>query len=1186
MSNKKIKALFLALILISSVFTISLLNIENVSAQKQETCCEKTIDGEFCQYTSKDKCASNSREISATCAQSSFCKVGSCFIEAEGKCFKKVGKANCIAKKGEFFDSADCNIPLAREGCCMIGDEAFFTTQARCKLETAKFPNVNMVFDEGIQSEALCLQKSFSEDLGACVKEDGRCVLTTQQLCNVQEKDVKGIKVGFHKGFLCSNSALGTECARQQTTKCSQEDVYWFDSCGNKENIYNANKEISYNNGFILNDQQQQEICKADSNDPRCGNCDYTSGTICGNATSVKPVVGNFICKSTACTDITKSAPSPSAGNAKKSGESWCLYDGAVGQGRDLVGSRHFRTVCINGEEIVEPCKDFREELCFEDKINDNSLQEAGIQQGFNEAACRFNRWESCTECNEAELCGGECDGLEDPFKGTELNEAQTACCAKKCCEDRAARDCYWNPSGISAVALPQEILRTYGGVCTPDVPPGIKFWSDDIKFIESTTRGKAADVSLSSFSPKATDSVCEAGSLECNVKWRRGGASRIFGRDSWEVIQNEHCTKPEWVIAGNNYCKSLGDCGAYFNIAGDASLDGYTNTASSEREKDGLYFDGYKLQKKDLGDFSKLTSTDVNKDIPSSWNYFIPGGPIALTALIGLGVTAKVLGTWTISRLGIPFAKLGFKTLFQKTVAGKAIAGTAQKLSVTGVRIFAAVNIALWAYTVYSIVDVVFAQTKEKNYQIGCGIWQPIKGGSKCELCNQDPKKPCSEYRCKSLGQQCGLINKGKKEEKCVAINIDDVRSPKITPFRNVIKGNIDETPSGYRLIEKVEPFTPVTLGILTDEPAQCRFDKDLGKKYDDMTAFFGTNLYINEHQIELNLPAELTSKEALALTNQGEHTLYIKCQDAAGNQNEADYFIRFNVKPGPDLTPPKIEEVSPLNKAFIRNDINETSVDIFVNEPSECRWDKSDLDYGNMKNDFECQTSGFITSTLHYGLYECKTKLSSLTTGENKFFFKCKDQPGKEEKDRNVMQQSFAYSLTKTSKLNIDKIEPTGTIFNGNITLKVITSNGAENGKAICAFSEKESDEFFNKVEFINTNSKVHEQSLILGTARYNYFVTCQDIAGNEVKGKTSFDVAVDLSRPEILRIYSTASSLNIELDEEVNCEFSNKQFNFGTGTLMTKSQGTHSAPLADKLNIICKDAFDNQLSFVVYP
>jgi hypothetical protein len=66
----------------------------------------------------------------------------------------------------------------------------------------------------------------------------------------------------------------------------------------------------------------------------------------------------------------------------------------------------------------------------------------------------------------------------------------------------------------------------------------------------------------------------------------------------------------------------------------------------------------------------------------------------------------------------------------------------------------------------------VVFAlsykKVQYKRVDFICDPWQAPIGGDDCEKCN-DGMNPCSEYRCKSLGQACGIVNKGTEDEKCV---------------------------------------------------------------------------------------------------------------------------------------------------------------------------------------------------------------------------------------------------------------------------------------------------------------------------------------------------------------------------------------------------------------------------------
>ena len=148
--------------------------------------------------------------------------------------------------------------------------------------------------------------------------------------------------------------------------------------------------------------------------------------------------------KAPGCTSLdcqhTYNMPSRSlSGPARKNGESWCVYDGPVGNGNDLVGSRHYVHSCIRGQELVEPCRDYREELCAESR--------ASTMGGGNmaHAACRINRFADCTSQG-------------DPGN----------------CEDSSVRDCEWLPSVYSRSGAP-----TYNRIkCIPKVAPGLKFWS------------------------------------------------------------------------------------------------------------------------------------------------------------------------------------------------------------------------------------------------------------------------------------------------------------------------------------------------------------------------------------------------------------------------------------------------------------------------------------------------------------------------------------------------------------------------------------------------------------------------------------------------------------------------------------------------------------------------------------
>ena len=70
-----------------------------------------------------------------------------------------------------------------------------------------------------------------------------------------------------------------------------------------------------------------------------------------------------YACRKLKCTDED--------GNERQNGESWCVYDSFIGDGKDTVGSRHWKRMCIEGEVKVEPCADYRGQLCAQSVIEE-----------------------------------------------------------------------------------------------------------------------------------------------------------------------------------------------------------------------------------------------------------------------------------------------------------------------------------------------------------------------------------------------------------------------------------------------------------------------------------------------------------------------------------------------------------------------------------------------------------------------------------------------------------------------------------------------------------------------------------------------------------------------------------------------------------------------------------------------
>jgi hypothetical protein len=255
------------------------------------------------------------------------------------------------------------------------------------------------------------------------------CTLTTRAIC---AQGINGSTGTFYKDKLCTAPELATVCERTKKTTCveGKEGVYYVDSCGNVANIYDASK--TDNIEYWTNRKTLEQSCgagAANAGNRNCGNCNYLQGSICRKAdTGTKPTFGTFI-----CTDLN--CQKTSNGKSYKHGESWCVYTdaGKTGVGKNAVGSRFYKHICINGEETVEACADFRQQECIEDSIK--------IAGGtFSQAACRVNRWQDCAAQTEKDDC---------------LNK------------DR--RDCLWKPG-----------TRAIPDACVPLNAPGLQFWQGE----------------------------------------------------------------------------------------------------------------------------------------------------------------------------------------------------------------------------------------------------------------------------------------------------------------------------------------------------------------------------------------------------------------------------------------------------------------------------------------------------------------------------------------------------------------------------------------------------------------------------------------------------------------------------------------------------------------------------------
>ena len=416
-------------------------------------------------------------------------------------------------------------------------------------------------------------------------------------------------------------------------------------------------------------------------------------------------------------------------------------------------------------------------------------------------------------------------------------------------------------------------------------------------------------------------------------------------------------------------------------------------------------------------------------------------------------------------------------------------------------------------------------------------------------------------------MGQACQIVNPGTVEERCVWVNPKDVNSPIITTWLAALKPTgLTYTPDnairppnrGVKIVnsgktECIAPFTPLEFGISLNEPAQCKVDYNMTRDYDSMGFYMGGSNYLRyNHTEKMKLPGPdvgQASDASPVLKNDGTYSLYVRCRDANGNYNVDAFVFNFCVDPSPDTTPPMVMGTSILDNGFVRYKAEQTPIELYINEPSECKWSRESRDYDNMENTMKCDTAPYqMNADLNY---VCRSNLTGLKdSSENKYFFRCKDQPTKQDKDRNVMTQSYPLTLMGTQNLVISKVGPNETVSNNTVVvtveLFVRTDFGAEEGKALCYISKTGTSDSF--IMMAETNNYESRQSIYLPSGYYTYFFKCIDAGGNVAQSNTTFIVYSDNFSPLMTRVYKDEiNGLKIVTDEDAQCVYDISSCNY---------------------------------------
>jgi hypothetical protein len=224
--------------------------------------------------------------------------------------------------------------------------------------------------------------------------------------------------------------------------------------------------------------------------------------------------------------------------------------------------------------------------------------------------------------------------------------------------------------------------------------------------------------------------------------------------------------------------------------------------------------------------------------------------------------------------------------------------------------------------------------------------------------------------------------------------------------------------------------------------------------------------------------------STTVTGLTNGTTYNYYVRCQDTAGNTNPDDYLITFSV--AKDTTPPVRSAGSPTGT--LAAGTTQTTLSLTTNEAATCRYSTTaGVAYASMTKTFT-GAGGTAQSTTVTGLVNGTTY---------NYYVRCQDTAGNANPDDYLI--TFSVAAADITPPVRSAGSPTGTLAAGTTqTTLSLTTNEA----ATCRYSTTAGVAYASMMTTFagagGTAQSATVTGLVNGTT-YNYYVRCQDTAGN---------------------------------------------------------------------------------------
>jgi len=328
-------------------------------------------------------------------------------------------------------------------------------------------------------------------------------------------------------------------------------------------------------------------------------------------------------------------------------------------------------------------------------------------------------------------------------------------------------------------------------------------------------------------------------------------------------------------------------------------------------------------------------------------------------------------------------------------------------------------------------------------------------------------------------------------------------------------------------------ETTTIATLALTTDEDATCKYGTTANTAYTALPAVMGTTGGTNH-------------SAAVAVVAGTAYTYFVRCEDAAGNQNTTDYSIAFDVA-APDTVAPTVAITAPANGAIVAG-----TVAVAVNATD---------DRGVTSVEFSVDAVSYSTDTVAPFTVNVDTLI--LSEGTHAFMAKAFDAAG------NASEASISVNVENTD--SVAPSTPTGVIATAvsTSTIDLIWSAATDNigvtGYRI----------FRDSVLLATVTALSHQDTGLSSSTSYAYTISAVDAAGNEsALSATAYVTTLtpDMTAPEISAVTSTGMTASGAMITWTTNEAADTEVEYGTTvsygqstTLNTSILTSHSQNLS---------------------